>query len=87
MILLMESDYKRPVNLGNPDEYNMLQFAKMVIKKTGTSSGIIFQNLPEDDPKRRCPDISLAKKIIDWKPRIELTSGLDKTIEWYKAII
>ncbi len=87
LIKLIESDYNRPVNLGNPDEYNMLEFAKLVKEKVSSSSEIVFYDLPEDDPKKRCPDISLAKKILKWKPRVSLNEGLDKTIEWYRKIV
>ena len=71
-IALINSDYNRPVNLGNPDEYNMLEFAKLVKHRVGSYSEIIFKDLPADDPKKRCPDISLAKEILDWKPKILL---------------
>jgi len=87
LIRLMKSNYKRPVNLGNPDEYNMLDFAKLVREKIATSSDIVFKKLPEDDPRQRCPDISLANKILEWKPKIPLNEGLDKTIAWYRGII
>ena len=83
----MNSNYKRPVNLGNPDEYNMLQFAELVVQKTGSNSEIKFFDLPEDDPKKRCPDISLAKKVLKWSPCINLSKGLDTTIAWYRRII
>mgnify|MGYP001302176622 CR=1 FL=1 len=87
LIKLMNSEYNWPVNLGNPDEYSMLEFAKHVIKTTGSSSEIIFESLPIDDPKRRCPDISKAKKELNWIPEISLEEGLKKTIDWYKKII
>ena len=87
LILLMNSDYKRPVNLGNPDEYNMLEFAKLVKQKTSSSSNIIFKPLPIDDPKKRCPDINLAMNILDWEPKITLDEGLETTIEWYRKFV
>ena len=87
LISLMESDYSRPVNLGNPDEYNMLEFANLIKERINTNSNILFKSLPEDDPKRRCPDITLAKEILNWKPQISLIQGLDKTIEWYRELI
>ena len=86
LIKLMESDYNRPVNLGNPDEYNMLEFANKVLEKTRSDSELIFLDLPVDDPKKRCPDISLAKDILNWEPKTSLNKGLDSTIEWYKKI-
>ena len=87
LISLMNSDYNRPVNLGNPSEYNMLEFAKLVKDKTSSNSEIVFRELPEDDPKKRCPDISLAKKVLKWEPKISPTEGLDTTIEWYRNLI
>jgi len=87
LISLIQSDYTKPVNLGNPEEYTMLEFAKLVKEKTSSSSEIIFKDLPKDDPKQRCPDISLAAKILQWEPTILLSNGLDKTIEWYRTIV
>jgi len=87
LIRLIRSDYKRPVNLGNPNEYSMLEFAELVKEKTSSPSDIIFNDLPEDDPKKRCPDISLASKVLQWKPTIQINEGLDTTIEWYRKII
>ena len=87
LIKLMHSNYQRPVNLGNPDEYNMLEFAELVREKTSSESKIIFHDLPVDDPKKRCPDISLARKLLTWEPKILLSDGLDKTIEWYRQIV
>ena len=87
LIRLIQSDYKRPVNLGNPNEYSMLEFAELVKEKTSSPSDIIFNELPEDDPKRRCPDISLASKVLQWKPTTQLNEGLDTTIEWYRKIL
>ena len=87
LIRLMSSNYKRPVNLGNPVEYNMLDFARLVNEKLSNISEIAFYELPEDDPKKRCPDITLAQNILKWKPKILLDEGLDRTIEWYRKII
>ena len=84
LIRLMKSNYKRPINLGNPDEYNMLEFAKLVKEKLASKSDIVFQGLPVDDPKQRCPDINLAKKVLKWEPKISLKEGLDETIAWFK---
>ena len=87
LILLMNSGYKRPVNLGNPDEYTMLDFAKMVKERISSDSVISFKDLPEDDPKKRCPDISLASKVLGWGPSVSLDEGLSKTIDWYRRVI
>jgi UDP-glucuronate decarboxylase len=83
----MESDYIYPVNLGNPVEYSVNQIADIIIKKTESDSKIINQKLPSDDPVRRKPDISIARKILNWEPKIELQQGLDKTIEYFRRII
>ncbi len=87
LIKLIESDYNRPVNLGNPDEYSMLDFANLIIDKIGSSSEIIFNKLPQDDPRKRCPDISLAIKELNWSPQTLIGEGLEKTINWYKKIM
>jgi len=83
MIKMMNSDFVGPVNLGNPIELSMKDLATMVIKLTNSSSNIIYKDLPEDDPKRRKPDISLAKSILDWHPIIDLETGLKKTINYF----
>lgn len=71
------------INLGNPDEITILELAKRVKKLTESSSQIIFKELPIDDPRRRCPEISKARKILNWAPKVNLDAGLSKTIEWY----
>jgi UDP-glucuronate decarboxylase len=73
-----------PVNIGNPGEFSMLQLAEKVIKLTGSSSKIVFQPLPQDDPKQRKPDISLARQLLDWQPQVDLDSGLLKTIQYFE---
>ena len=82
MMRMMESrvDFTGPVNIGNPGEYTMRQLAEMVVKLTGSKSQLIFKPLPQDDPKQRRPDISLAKKELDWSPTITVEEGLKKTI-------
>ena len=89
MIKMMEneSQFIGPVNIGNPKEFTMLELAKKVIQLTGSSSKIVFQPLPQDDPKQRQPDITLAKEKLDWQPTIELEEGLIKTISYFKNII
>jgi UDP-glucuronate decarboxylase len=76
-----------PVNLGNPDECRILDLAKMIIRLTRSRSGITFEPLPMDDPKRRQPDISLAKKELNWKPHTGIEKGLERTIEYFKGLI
>ena len=83
LIKMMNSDFVGPVNLGNPIELSMKDLANIVIMLTNSSSNIIYKDLPEDDPKRRQPDISLAKSILDWSPIIDLETGLKKTINYF----
>jgi UDP-glucuronate decarboxylase len=76
-----------PVNIGNPGEFTMLELAEKVIKMTGTKSKIIFKPLPQDDPMQRRPDISYAKKLLDWEPKVNLDEGLAKTIHYFKSVV
>ena len=80
-------DFLGPVNLGNPEEFTILDLAKKVIQKTNSESEIIFCPLPSDDPSKRKPDISLANKELDWKPNVKLDEGLDKTIKYYSNLL
>ena len=84
LIKMMNSDNVGPINLGNPIELSMTDLAYKVIKLTNSSSDIIYKKLPKDDPKRRKPDISLAKSTLDWRPVIDLETGLKKTINYFK---
>lgn len=84
---LSQSDFHEPVNIGNPIELTVKEFAERIIKITGAKSEIIYKPLPVDDPKQRRPDISRAKKVLHWEPKIELEQGLKQTIEWFKARI
>ena len=72
-----------PVNIGNPDERTVLDLAKLVLEITASSSEIVFEPLPTDDPTRRCPDITLARTGLGWEPRVELRDGLARTMEWF----
>jgi nucleoside-diphosphate-sugar epimerase len=81
IIALAESGYHDPINIGNPDEYTLLQLAEAVIEVTGSSSEIVFEALPTDDPKQRQPDITLARDILGWEPTVDLREGLRLTIE------
>jgi dTDP-glucose 4,6-dehydratase len=81
---LLHSDYAYPVNIGNPDEVTILGFAEEIIALTGASSRIVFKPLPEDDPKVRQPNISLARKLLGWEPRVPRAEGLKTTIEFFK---
>ena len=82
-----EDGFPGPVNLGNPGEFTMRQLAEAVIEKTGSRSKLTFHDLPSDDPKQRCPDISLAKRKLDWEPKVELSQGLDKTIAYFRELL
>ncbi|HNF48254.1 MAG TPA: SDR family oxidoreductase [Chitinophagales bacterium] len=81
---LLLSDYHLPVNIGNPQEISLLDFAEEIIKLTGTKSKIIYQPLPKDDPKQRQPDITKAKEILGWQPRIDRSEGLKITLEYFR---
>ena len=83
---LMMSDERYPVNLGNPLEMTMLEFAGYIRRLTGASSTIVFQPLPQDDPKQRKPDISKAKAILGWEPRVPLEEGLRRTVEYFRSL-
>ena len=90
MLRMMNADanFTGPVNLGNPNEFTMLQLAKTIIKLTGAKSKIVFMPLPKDDPKQRQPNIELAKeKLNDWEPKIQLEEGLGKTIAYFEEIL
>ena len=87
MIKMMASNEIGPINLGNPDEFTILELAKKIIKLTNSKSKIIFKELPQDDPKQRQPDIVLAKTKFNWQPKIKLEDGLIKTIEYFKGVI
>jgi UDP-glucuronate decarboxylase len=79
--------FKGPVNLGNPDEFKIIELAEKVIEKTNSKSKIVFKPLPSDDPLMRKPDISLAKKELNWEPNVKLDKGLDKTIHYFEELI
>lgn len=82
---LMMSNYDLPVNIGNPNEMTMLQFAGQIIRVTRSRSKIVFEPLPQDDPKQRRPDITRARKILKWEPKVPLASGLTQTIKYFKT--
>ena len=84
MILLMESNYQEPINIGNPTEFSIKELAFLIKELINTNSEFEFIDLPQDDPKQRKPCIKLAKNILNWEPEIELREGLIKTIEWFK---
>lgn len=83
---LLHSDYAEPVNIGNPDEITIRQFAEEIIQLTGTTQKIIYQPLPKDDPTQRQPDISKAKAILGWEPKVDRAEGLARTYAAFKAL-
>lgn len=83
---LLMSNYAMPVNIGNPDEITILDFAKEIIRLTGTSQKIIFKPLPKDDPMQRQPDITKAKKLLQWEPKVSRRDGLKITYEYFKTL-
>lgn len=80
-------DFTGPVNLGNPSEISIVELAEKVLKVTDSRSRIVFKPLPQDDPIRRCPDITLARKILEWQPKVNLEEGLEKTVEYFKKVL
>ena len=89
LVKMMNNDKKfiGPVNLGNPSERTVLDLAKLVIEMTGSKSNIVFKPLPQDDPIKRKPDITLAKKELNWEPSVDISLGLDKTIDYFRRKI
>ncbi|MFC1223511.1 dTDP-glucose 4,6-dehydratase [Pedobacter suwonensis] len=83
---LLMSDYAQPVNIGNPDEITIKQFCEEIIKLTGTTQKIVYKELPQDDPKQRRPDISKAKELLGWEPKIGRAEGLKITYEYFKSL-
>jgi len=81
---LLMSDYVGPVNIGNPEEISILEFAKEIVELTGSKSEIVFKPLPADDPKVRQPDISLARRVLGWEPKVSRREGLRRTLEYFK---
>ena len=84
IVRLMDIKYPLPVNLGNPGEFKVIELAEMVLRLTGSKSKLQFMPLPADDPKQRCPNITKARKLLKWQPRINLETGLVKTIAYFK---
>jgi dTDP-glucose 4,6-dehydratase len=84
---LLQSDIKTPVNIGNPHEMTILEFAKIIREKTGSRSEIVFRPLPEDDPKTRQPDITQARTRLGWEPKVNLAEGLESTIQYFRGAL
>jgi dTDP-glucose 4,6-dehydratase len=87
ILRLAKSNENLPVNIGNPGEFTILECAKAVLKVTGSKSAIEYKPLPEDDPKQRCPDITKAKALLGWEPKIDLLTGLRLSLDYFKAAI
>ncbi len=87
MRLMDQDDEAGPVNVGNPCEFSMLSLAEQVIEATGSSSQLSYVELPADDPKQRCPDIAKARQLLGWAPQIDLQTGLEKTVAYYRQLL
>jgi UDP-glucuronate decarboxylase len=89
MLRLMDQDqHTGPVNIGNPVENTMLELAEAVLRSVGGStSQIVHQPLPQDDPRKRCPDITRARQYLNWEPQVALSDGLQRTVEWYRQLL
>jgi dTDP-glucose 4,6-dehydratase len=85
IIRLMESDTNDPVNIGNPNEVTIEQIARTIIRLVGSKSQIVYRPLPEDDPKQRKPDITRARTLLGWEPKVGLEEGLLRTVDYFKA--
>ena len=87
LLALLDSDHVGPVNIGNPLEYTIRELAETVLEVTGSSSEITFSPLPVDDPQQRQPDCTLASRLLDWKPEVDLATGLTRTAEYFRAVV
>ena len=87
LILLIERENTGPINLGNPTEYSIQALAELIVKMTHSTSKLTYKPLPVDDPKVRCPDITLARTLLDWTPKIPIETGLQKTIEYFQLVL
>jgi dTDP-glucose 4,6-dehydratase len=87
ILRLSRSEEHEPVNIGNPDEFTVLECAREVLAVTGSSSGIEFCPLPTDDPRQRCPDITKARTLLQWQPTISLHTGIRLTLDYFRAAL
>jgi UDP-glucuronate decarboxylase len=83
----LDNDFTGPLNLGNPDEYAIQQLAEIILELTNSKSKLVYKDLPSDDPKRRRPDITLAKKKLSWEPKTTLKDGIQQTISYFSDLI
>jgi len=86
-VRLSKSDEHLPVNIGNPNEFTILECAQMVLKVTGSKSQIRHEPLPQDDPKQRCPDITKARQLLQWEPKVDLETGLRKSLDYFRKAV
>jgi len=86
-VLMLDKNPQSPINLGNPNEFKVVELANTIKELTGSNSEIINYPLPDDDPKQRCPDISLARTTLNWEPNVNLVEGLEKTIKYFKQVL
>jgi UDP-glucuronate decarboxylase len=84
---MIESDEEGPINLGNPNEFTIKQLAEEIVRLTGTTSKLVFEPLPGDDPMQRQPVIDKARKLLGWEPKVQLSEGLEKTIEYFRQTV
>jgi nucleoside-diphosphate-sugar epimerase len=87
ILALLDSNERGPINIGNPVEFTMLELAELVLELTGSQSELVYEALPADDPLQRCPDITLARQLLNWEPTVELREGLRHTIEWFQKTL
>ena len=87
VLALLDSDVNDPVNIGNPGEFTILELAQLVVELTGSTSELVYEPLPEDDPMQRKPDITRARTRLGWEPRVSLREGLVPTIEFFRSVI
>ena len=84
ILALLDSNERGPINIGNPGEFTMLELAELVLELTGSQSQLAYEALPADDPLQRCPDITLARKLLKWEPTVDIREGLKNTIDWFR---
>ncbi len=87
LLALLDSDHVGPVNIGNPEEHTVAELARIVLEVTGSTSPLVFEELPVDDPSQRRPDTTLARRLLDWEPEIELRDGLARTAAWLEEVL
>jgi dTDP-glucose 4,6-dehydratase len=84
---LMQAEVNEPVNIGNPREMTLLELARQIIRMSGSRSEVVFRPLPTDDPKVRQPDITKARRLLGWEPKVEVEDGLRRTIDWCRKLV